>query len=99
LGEGEGGFQRVHVVIHLAGVIALLEADDLALAQVDTGDDFQRHSGRLAEKSGDVKVPNRTNELQSSLYRRPERREEMDLSTLIELKLVAGRFKDLDERH
>jgi len=38
-GEGFGGLLRVDVVVELLGVVALLEADDAAGAEVDAGDD------------------------------------------------------------
>ncbi len=38
-GEGLGGLEGVDVVVELLGVVALLQADDAAGAEVDAGDD------------------------------------------------------------
>lgn len=43
--EGFGGCDGVEGVVDLAGVVALLEADDLAVAEVDGGDDLETHRG------------------------------------------------------
>ena len=39
VGEGLGGVEGVDVIIELEGVVALFEADDLAVAEIDAGDD------------------------------------------------------------
>ena len=43
--EGLGGLDGVEVVVELTVVVALLKADDLAVAEVDAGDDLECHRG------------------------------------------------------